>query len=64
MSYRVYVHAENGKEYQCLGNNELPNVLVEELKKQGCEFDENYCFDDFEIKDLQWNYCCIRKIHA
>ena len=64
MSYRIYVHTKNGGKRQCLGNNECPEVLVEELKKQGCEFDEDYCFSNFEIKDLQRNYCCIREIHT
>lgn len=40
-------------DYQCLGNHECPQVLIDELKKQGCKFDEDYCFHDFEIKDLQ-----------
>lgn len=48
MSYRIYVN-----HYQCLGNNECPEVLINELKKQGCEVDEDYCFYDFEIKDLE-----------
>ena len=48
MSYRIYVN-----HYQCLGNNECPKVLVEELKRQGCEMDVDHCFHDFEIKELQ-----------
>lgn len=48
MSYRIYVN-----HYQCLGNNECPNVLIEELKRQGCEMDVDYCFHDFEIKELE-----------
>ena len=48
MSYRIYVN-----HYQCLGNNECPAVLIDELKKQGCEMDVDYCFNDFEIKDLE-----------
>ena len=48
MSYRIYVN-----NYQCLGNNECPKVLIEELKRQGCEMNEDNCFHDFEIKELQ-----------
>ena len=48
MSYRIYVNHK-----QCLGNNECPEVLINELEKQGCKFDECGCFDNFEIKDLQ-----------
>ena len=48
MSYRIYVN-----DYQCLGNNECPAVLLDELKRQGCEIDEDCCFDGFEIKELQ-----------
>ena len=48
MSYRIYVN-----NYQCLGNNECPGVLIEELKRQGAEIDDDGCFDEFEIKELQ-----------
>lgn len=48
MSYRIYVN-----DYQCLGNNECPQVLIDELKRQGCEIDEDDCFRDFEIKELE-----------
>lgn len=48
MSYRIYVNHK-----QVLGNNECPKVLTDELKKQGCKFDEDWCFENFEIKDLQ-----------
>lgn len=48
MSYRIYVNHE-----QVLGNNECPEVLIKELEKQGCTFDEDKCFENFEIKDLQ-----------
>lgn len=55
MSYRTYI---NGHEW--LGNNECPVVILEELKRQGCQLNEDYCtlLDDdcndvpFEIKDL------------
>ncbi len=55
MSYRTYI---NGNEW--LGNNEGPQVILDELKKQGCPFSEDYCTWDkekeevveFEIKDL------------
>ena len=48
MSYRIYVN-----DYQCLGNNECPKVLIDELKRQGCEMNSDYCFHEFEIKELQ-----------
>ena len=48
MSYRIYVN-----DMQCLGNNECPKVLVDELKRQGCNMDEDRCFHNFEIKELQ-----------
>lgn len=48
MSYRIYVN-----HYQCLGNNECPEVLINELKRQGCEIDEDGCFYNFEIKELE-----------
>lgn len=48
MSYRIYVN-----NYQCLGNNECPEVLMNELKRQGCEIDEDGCFKNFEIKELE-----------
>lgn len=48
MSYRIYVN-----NYQCLGNNECPQTLMNELKRQGCELDEDNCFKNFEIKELQ-----------
>jgi hypothetical protein len=27
--------------------------LIDELKRQGCEMNEDFCFHDFEIKELQ-----------
>ena len=48
MSYRIYVN-----NYQCLGNNECPEVLINELKRQGCKPDSDNCFKSFEIKELQ-----------
>ncbi len=48
MSYRMYVNR-----YQFLGNNVCPQDLIEELKRQGCEMDQDYCFRDFEIKQLE-----------
>lgn len=48
MSYRIYVN-----HYQCLGNHECPEVLIKELERQGCKMDEDDCFHDFEIKELQ-----------
>ncbi len=56
MSYRTYI---NGHEW--LGNNEGPQVILDELKRQGCPFNEDWCTWDnekcdvasFEVKDLQ-----------
>ena len=62
MSYRVTLRDhEIGPEYkgdgkiyhQVLGNNECPKVLDEWLEKNGAEIDEDGCFRDFEIKDIQ-----------
>lgn len=48
MSYRIYVNHK-----QVLGNNECPYILINELERQGCKFDSDKCFHDFEITDLQ-----------
>lgn len=50
MSYRIYVN-----HYQCLGNNECPEVLRKALNKQGAKiYPSNDCiFKGFEIKELQ-----------
>ena len=57
MSYRTYI---NGHEW--LGNNEGPQVILDELKRQGCPFNADWCTPHdpetheslaFEIKDLQ-----------
>lgn len=50
MSYRIYVN-----DYQCLGNNEFPEVLRKALNKQGAKIypSNDYSFHDFEIKELQ-----------
>lgn len=54
MSYRMYVKTEkNGKRYQFLGNNVCPSCLIEELKRQGAEFDEDDGIRDFEVKEIQ-----------
>lgn len=47
MSYRTYI---NGHEW--LGNNEMHEEIYEELKRQGCPFDEDGCVENFEVKDL------------
>lgn len=48
MSYRTYI---NGHEW--LGNNEMYDEIYQELVRQGCPFDEDYCVvDPFEVKDL------------
>ena len=48
MAYRTYI---NGHEW--LGNNVMYEEIYEELKRQGCPFDENNNVETpFEIKDL------------
>lgn len=47
MSLRTYI---NGNEW--LGNNILPDVIKEELIRQGCKFDNGLVCDKFEVKDL------------
>lgn len=62
MSYRVsasnYPSEERNdhpdrKYHQLFGNNEFPKVVHDYLESVGCEFDEDDCFHDFEIKDIQ-----------
>ena len=50
MSYRIYVN-----NYQCLGNNEFPEVLRKALNKQGAKIypSNDFIFHNFEIKELQ-----------
>ena len=48
MSFRTYI---NGNEW--LGNNNFPQIIFEELKRQGCPFDkEGCCLDGFEVPDF------------
>ena len=47
MSYRIYVNKS-----QWLGNNEFPEEIITELKRQGAEFDEDGIFK-FQLKDLE-----------
>ena len=48
MSFRTYIN-----ENEWLGNNILPGIIAEELRRQGCVFDEDGCvFEPFQIKDL------------
>lgn len=48
MAYRTYI---NGHEW--LGNNECPKEIFDELERQGCPFDEEYCIrEPFKVKDL------------
>lgn len=47
MSYRTYI---NGHEW--LGNNEGPQVIFDELKRQGCKLKDG-SVHNFQIKDLQ-----------
>lgn len=56
MAYRTYI---NGNEW--LGNNEYSEEIFDELKRQGCPFDEDYLLpwneethkrEAFEVKDL------------
>ena len=48
MAYRTYI---NGHEW--LGNNEMYDEIYQELVRQGCPFDEDYCVvEPFKVKDL------------
>ena len=47
MAYRTYINRN-----EWLGNHECPKVIIDELKRQGCNFNEDYCVHGFEIKDL------------
>lgn len=49
MSYRTYIN-----DHEWLGNNEGPSAILEELKRQGCPFDQEWCTGsrEFEVKDL------------
>lgn len=53
MSDRLKLRDEDGKWLQVFGNNEYPNNLLEWVNKKGGEVDEDGCFRDFEVKDLQ-----------
>ena len=60
MSYRVYV---NG--YQCLGNNEFPEVLRKALNKQRGKniSKQRLLFYQFWNKRITTNYWGFRKIY-
>ena len=47
MAYRTYI---NGHEW--LGNNVLHEEIYDELKRQGCPFDQDGCVENFEVTDL------------
>ena len=49
MSYRTYIN-----DNPWLGNNEGPAIILEELKRQGCPFDDEWCTGskEFEVTDL------------
>ena len=57
MSYRTYIN-----NHEWLGNNEGPEIILKELKRQGCYFNDEWCTTDhsreddwlikFQIKDL------------
>lgn len=53
MSYRIWAKKDNGAYLQLFGNNEYPEDFIEELKRQGCKVDEDGCFPDFKIKEIQ-----------
>lgn len=61
MSYRVHAsnkleserNDEGRKYHQIFGNNEFPYAVSKYLESVGCKFDEDQCFEDFEIKDIQ-----------
>lgn len=61
MSYRVRAHdhkfgkdltGEGDIDHQIYGNNEFPNPVSAYIISQGCEMDEDGCFFDFEITDI------------
>jgi hypothetical protein len=53
MSYRIIARNQYGKVFQLFGNNEYPEDFINELVRQGCKPDEDGCFVDFKIKELQ-----------
>lgn len=52
MSYRIYAYKENGDNFQLFGNNVCPDSFISELIRQGCEVDEDGCFEKFEVKEI------------
>lgn len=60
MSYNIFITAGKSS-YQVVGNNECPDELIEELKKQGCQFYDGNCFKKFEIKDIQGIFDALNK---
>lgn len=50
MAYRTYIN-----DHEWLGNNEYSEIIFDELKRQGCPFDEEWDVgfkEPFEVKDL------------
>ena len=63
MSYRVWAsnykrdeRSNNKGDYiahQVYGNNDFPEEIHKYLESKGCKFDEDDCFHDFEITNVQ-----------
>lgn len=64
MSFRIWAKTiDEGTRYQVYGNNEFPCSILNYLKDNGCEFDEDDCFHDFEIKDINCFMEAMFKAH-
>ena len=72
MSYRIWASnckdsERNTKEdrvsHQVYGNNEFPKEIHDYLESKGCKFNEDDCFYDFEITDIQEFLEAMLKAH-
>lgn len=71
MSYRIHAtnyqdrgkRPEGGISHQVYGNNEFPTEVHDYLEDKGCKFDEDDCFYDFEITDIQEFLEAMLKAH-
>lgn len=52
MSDRIYITRTDGKSLQLFGNNEFPSSLYKYLKKHNCEIDEDGCFEEHSLTNL------------
>ena len=61
MSYRIWasnhkdaeIENQDRKSHQVYGNNEFPKEVRDYLISKGCKMDQDDCFHDFEIENLQ-----------